>query len=71
MMMKSLTDYLDNPNLSCCLIFQVNGKADQRKRSISLLKNQTSSRIAPLDKVKLEQWIKAFQRKRENIDAQG
>jgi DNA polymerase-3 subunit delta len=70
---KALLDYLDNPNLSCCLIFQVNGKADQRKKIYKALeKSGQIVEFAPLDKIKLEQWIKAFfKEKGKTIDAQA
>lgn len=70
---KGLLDYLVDPNRGCCLIFQVNGKVDKRKKAYKALgKSGEIVEFAPLDKTKLEQWIKEFfKEKGKTLDGQS
>lgn len=70
---KALLDYLEDPHLGCCLIFQVNGKIDKRKKVYKAVgKAGEIIEFAPLGKIKLEQWVRGFfKEKGKTLDAEA
>jgi DNA polymerase-3 subunit delta len=67
---EPLLNYLANPNLSCCLIFRILGKADKRKKIFKAVEQRGQTvEFSSLTGENLEHWVENFLKERgKSID---